>query len=153
MLNPDLGILKPDPRFEGCLQGSTVFLGHKIELRVDPDGTDITNCIALAEELVKSLSLLDTKARLVAADKLLENYNDNWRMFQRVRADRTAEEIINPALSADEFSLRLKLKEILVTGEMIEFHFGDDDMFAGHSVFVSSFDGIAFTNTDASLFG
>ena len=36
---------------------------------------------------------------------------------------------------------------------MIEFCYGDDKLFSGHSVFVTSFDGIAFADTDASLFG
>lgn len=36
---------------------------------------------------------------------------------------------------------------------MFESCFGDDGLFAGHGLIVTSFDGAAFTEIDATLFG
>ena len=48
----------------------------------------------------------------------------------------------------------LQLVGLGVTGStMIEFCFGDDGLFAGHNIFVSSFDGTVFADTHATLFG
>lgn len=153
MIDPILGVLTPDARMEGCLLGSLVHEGRQIAIRVNPDGTDLEGCLAVTRHVATSLTLLLPKARAVAADKLLENYNENWRMCQRARADGTMEDIENPPLSSIAFGNRLLLDGLSVTGGMLEFCFADDGLFAGHSVFVSSFDGAGFTDTDAALFG
>jgi hypothetical protein len=102
---------------------------------------------------VASLDALEAKARVVAADKLLVVYNHSWRVFSRARADGSTEEVVNPELTSTQFSQQLILGSLAVTGSMIEFRFEDNRLFAGHSVFVTSFDGTGFTDTDAELFG
>jgi hypothetical protein len=153
MIDPILGALKPDPHIEGCLLGVTIHDGRQVYLQVRPDGTDLESCLALAKNSVVSLGLLECKARIIATEKLLEDYNENWRSFQQVHPDGVMEEAEHPALSPDEFSGRLKLEGLSVTGDMLEFCFDDDGLFAGHRIFVSSFDGLSFTDTDATLFG
>ena len=154
MNDPVLGLLEPHPALEGSLRADIPFKNGKLELLIEPDGDDLNRCLALARELVTSLKVLETKARAVAADSLLQNYNDNWREFQRARADGSIEDMSDPVLTADQFAQRLQLVGLGVTGSaMIEFCFGDDGLFAGHSIFVKSFDGTVFADTYATLFG
>jgi hypothetical protein len=154
MEDPVLGPLQPCPHLEGDLLATVPFDGRQIKLRICLGGDELQSCLELARELVASLQVLQTKARAVAADDLLENYNENWRMFTRYRADGSVEDVTHPPLSAEEFGRRLRLEGLAVTGSsMIEFCFSDDGLFAGHSVFVASGDGTAFADGHASLFG
>ena len=153
MIDPVLGSLQPDPDLKGCLLGNVLFDGRQLAIRIDPDDGDLESCLEVGRALLKSLRQFENNARTVAANHLLDSYNDDWRMFQRARADGTMEDIVNPVLSEAEFGARLLLDGLAVTGPMIQFCFSDGGLFAGHSIFVSSFDGTAFTETDATLFG
>lgn len=153
MNDPVLGVLKSAPQFSTCMLASVSYQGREISLTLDPDGEEVEACLGLARDLVTSLEVLESKARAVAAEKLLDEYNQSWRTFSRARADGSMEEVIHPVLAGSEFRQRLGLESLAVTGSMIEFCFTDDGLFAGHSIFVTSFDGTGFTDTDATLFG
>lgn len=108
----------------------------------------------LAEKAVAALSELEAKAKLVAVRDLLTTYNEDWRHYGIVGENGSSIEVHDPELSSAEFQARLGLKGVTVTGSAnIELCFSDGGMFAGHSVMVTSFDGIQFGNTYADLFG
>jgi hypothetical protein len=149
-----LGEIAPDPRLKGSFRASIPFEGRQIELSIQPDGVELDKCLAVARELVTFLKALEAKARVIAASELLTSYNSNWREFQRVLADGEVQDVTNPLLSADELAQRLQLTGIGVTGRsIVDFWFSDDGRFAGHSVFVTSFDATALGDTSVALFG
>lgn len=153
MIDPVLGTLQPDPDLKGHWLGEVQFEGRSIPLRVSPDEGELEPALALARELVGTLATSAAKAKSVAADKLLEEYNEDWRMFQRARGDGSFEEVTNPALSPAEFCGFLRLDSVLVEGSCVDFCFNAQNLFAGHSIFVTAFDGIDFAHSDATLFG
>jgi hypothetical protein len=111
MNDPVLGALKPDPQVSGCMLASIPYQGREIDLRVDPGNVEMEGCLNLARDFVASLKLLETKARLVAAEKLIDEYNEDWRMFSRARADGSMEDVTDPMLTSIEFSQRLELRD------------------------------------------
>jgi hypothetical protein len=153
MIDPVLGTLRNDPHAEGSLLGELSHAGQPVSLRIDPDGAGLESCLGLARRLMASLAEVEGKALAVAADRLLPTYNESWRSFQRALPDGSMEDVEHPVLSPDEFRTRLQLKEVAVTGDMVELWFDDDHLFAGHGIFVSSFDGLDFADADATLFG
>lgn len=58
-----------------------------------------------------------------------------------------------PTPTDEVFASRLQVLGVTVSASNIEFSFGDDGLFAGHTVFVPSFDGVAFDEGQATLFG
>jgi len=130
------------------------FQGSEIELTIDPDGEDLELCLELARKIVEALEAIHAKAKSVASEKLLETYNVDWRFYSTVGDDGQSKEIEDPHLSASDFEQRLELAGIGVTGRSgVDFCFNDDGLFAGHSIFVTSFDGHKMNDVDASLFG
>jgi hypothetical protein len=157
MNDPVLGTLVADSHLSGCLVASVPFEGRAIELRLDPNGAHMEACLILAREVVASLKGLEGKAATVAAAHLITEYNQSWRHFSRSRSDGSMEEVTHAELNESELARRLNFVSLLVSqdvdGSMVEFCFGDDGLFAGHSIFVTSFDGAAFQDTHVMLFG
>ncbi len=151
--DPKLGEVRSDPSLENNLLMTVSFEGRDIELTLDPDGEELEECLEIARELSASLVEHNKKALSVASRDLLTNYNENWRFYGVSRGDGTTEEIEDPALTPTEFEARLRLTGLSVTGTSVEFWYSDMNLFAGHSIFVDSADGLAFTDVHASLFG
>lgn len=149
----ELGSLEEDPKLPGTLVTNLSVGGHSVTLHLVPDDGEIEECVQLAKALVKSFAEVEIKARRVAGEKLLGRYNENWRMFSRINKGGQWEDVTNPELTLGAFADRLHLQAIEVSPATIEFCFGDDNLFAGHAIFVTSFDGLGFTDADASLFG
>ncbi len=146
--------LHPDPQLPQVWLGTLTFNGRKVDLRVDPDGVPKEECMASALQAVRALSELDVKAKAAAAAELLPNYNQNWRHFSQTKADGTFEDVHEPELTASSFKQRLTLTSIEAMGnDCYTLFYSDDNMFAGHSVVVTSFDGLEFSNSSAELFG
>lgn len=94
------------------------------------------------------------KARSAASKEFLETYNDNWREFSVRRADGSFEDVSNPTLTEAEFEQRLILDVVSIIGsDTVEFCYGDGELFSGHSIIVTSFDGTTFNDIHAALFG
>jgi len=146
LIDPVLGELTSRPDGYASI---VRFQGREFELTIDPDGEDLESCLGLARKIVEALEGMHTKAKSVASNILLETYNDDWRFYSTVSDD-----VEDPQLSANDFEQRLELAGIGVTGSLIiDFCFNDDNLFAGHSIFVTSFDGDKLNDVDASLFG
>jgi hypothetical protein len=149
-----LGTLLPDERFDGALNGAISHRGKTLKLHVEPDGGDLSLTIALARALVGSLATFDQKARERAATDLLATYNDSWREFEKAHEDGTFVTVSNPQLTESEFMARIELESLEVTGkDTCSLWYADGGLFAGHSIFVTSFDGEMFSDLHASLFG
>jgi hypothetical protein len=152
--DPILGEIRPHPVHADAWVCTVAGLAEPIELTIDLDGDPLENCLSLAREAAGNVPTLLDKARSVASDSLLATYNENWRCYREVGPDGSAVDVDNPVLTAAEFEAGLSLKSIRVCGgTMLEFCFADGGLFAGHSVFVISLDGMAFTDTSAELFG
>ncbi|MBL8739295.1 MAG: DUF2262 domain-containing protein [Planctomycetes bacterium] len=146
--------LRECPNDPAALIGQVVHGGRALDLTVIGDGDPMPQVLGFAERAVAALQGLEAMAKLAAANALLATYNECWRHHGIVGKDGPSIEIHGPELSSDEFQARLRLHAITVTGATcICLCFGDGRMFAGHSVFVTSFDGLQFANTHAELFG
>ncbi|HEX5220350.1 MAG TPA: DUF2262 domain-containing protein [Verrucomicrobiae bacterium] len=146
--------LKNDPSVPGSLIGSLLFEGRELVLRITPDDTTTEQCLSAAAKALAALPDIDIKARDVAARTLLSNYNDNWRHYGRTTEGGSIEEVHDPELSSSDFKARLKMTCLETLGANCYTIFYDDGhMFAGHSVVITSFDGLFFSDTYAELFG
>lgn len=148
-----LGELQPDPHLSQCMLGSVSLDAREIELRIDHSEQDLADCIAHAREAVKLLPELERSAREIATEGLLPEHNDHWRIFSRARSDGAMEGVDTPLLTREVFVARLRLTALVVSAPSLEFMFDDDGLFAGHTVCVTSFDGIVLSDAQASLFG
>ena len=146
--------LHADPHVSGSFVGAILHAGSEISLRVIPDDVSTEQCLASATRAVAALPELDAQARDIAAESLLPDYNQNWRHHSRVAEDGSTVETHDPALDPSEFRARLQLTCLEVLGaDCYTVFYSDDHMFCGHSVVVTSFDGLRFTDTHAELFG
>ncbi len=145
--------LHPDAKIRDVYRTKVPFRGRSIEFRIDPDAATLSECLPIARMFLASLQLFDAKARSVASDTLLANYNKNWRFFSQLRDDGAYEDIEHPALTATQFQNTIQLDGISVIGTMLELCYSDKGLFAGHTIFVQAFDGLSFTDTSAELFG
>lgn len=69
------------------------------------------------------------------------------------RGGGAMEECETAILTREVFAARLQILGLLVSPPSIEFEFDDDGMSAGHAVFVTAFDGVEFSDVQATLFG
>jgi hypothetical protein len=154
MEHPILGSLAPNKTFPESLSGTVIFGSDQVELLVSPDDKTIDVALELAVALVEQLPQLDAKSRRLVADEFLEIYNTNWRFGETVQRDGTTKSFEKPQLSKEQFCQSLQLTSIEASGEaMLVFWYGDGDMFWGHSLELTSFDGTAFGDTYASMAG
>ena len=124
-----------------------------IKICIIADEIPFEATVHIAASVVQDLSSFDARAKQVAASKLTETYNNGWNEYDEAQEDGTLKAVSNPKLTQEEFASKLTLNAVNVTGNMLEFFYDDENMFWGHSVIVSSMDGIAFTDTNAELFG
>ncbi|MBY4893659.1 DUF2262 domain-containing protein [Rhodobacteraceae bacterium N5(2021)] len=142
-----------DPKLAGCLIATIPLHGRSVPLRIDPDGPDLETSLVIAQTVGKTLEVLEAEASAIAADHLLERYNNDWRSVYEANGDGTYREVDGPLLTKTEFQQTNGLVSASVTGAMVQFCFDDADLFGGHSIFVQSFDGLPMKDADVSLFG
>ena len=100
----------------------------------------------LMNTFLSEINTLLPKAKECIAEKYLDLYNDNWRF-----GDDDEDDPDKPELTKEEFMEALSLQSLLFYSEDIEVFFDDNDMFLGHSLIASEFDGENFN--DAQIFG
>ena len=100
----------------------------------------------LMNTFLSEINTLLPKAKECIAEKYLDLYNDNWRF-----GDDDEDDPDKPELTKEEFMEALSLQSLLFYSEDIEVCFDDNDMFVGHSLIASEFDGENFN--DAQMFG
>jgi len=152
--HPVLGWLEPDPQISGELAGSLTLNGATIDIRIEPGEDTLEATLALASHAVAGLADLDARCRALAAAEFLGSYNSDWRFGARDKADGTTETFEKPLLDEAGFAAALQSVALDVRGaRSLGLSYGDGDMFWGHWVRVSSFDGLGFKDTHVSLEG
>ncbi|WP_311327157.1 DUF2262 domain-containing protein [Capnocytophaga sputigena] len=126
----------------------TVVINGK-ELSVDIILEDEGETEKIEQQMNYFFSEIDTlskKAKECIAEKYLDLYNDNWRF-----GDDDEDDPDKPELTKEQFMEALSLRSLLFYSEDVEVFFDDNDMFLGHSLIASEFDGENFN--DAQMFG
>ena len=100
----------------------------------------------LMNTFFSEIDTLSPKAKECIANEFLDLYNDNWRF-----GDDDEDDPDKPELTKEEFMENLSLQSLLFYSEDVEVFFDDNDMFFGHSLIASDFDGENFN--DAQMFG
>ena len=116
--------------------GTVVINGE--ELRVDIILEDEGDTEKIEQQMNTFLSEIDTlsqKAKECIAEDFLDLYNDNWRFGD----DEDDED--KPELTKEQFMEALSLQSFLFYSDDVEVFFDDNDMFLGHSLIASDFDG------------
>ena len=125
----------------------TVVINGK-ELSVDIILEDEGETEKIEQQMNSFFSEIDTlskKAKECIAEKYLDLYNNNWRFGD------DEDDPDKPELTKEEFMEALSLQSLLFYSEDVEVFFDDNDMFLGHSLIASEFDGENFN--DAQMFG
>ncbi|WP_315099219.1 DUF2262 domain-containing protein [Capnocytophaga sputigena] len=126
----------------------TVVINGK-ELSVDIILEDEGETEKIEQQMNYFFSEIDTlskKAKECIANEFLDLYNDNWRF-----GDDDEDDPDKPELTKEQFMEALSLQSLLFYSEDVEVFFDDNDMFLGHSLIASEFDGENFN--DAQMFG
>ena len=127
--------------------GTMVINGE--ELSVDIILEDEGETEKIEQQMNYFFSEIDTlsqKAKECIANEFLDLYNDNWRF-----GDDDEDDPDKPELTKEEFMEALSLRSLLFYSEDVEVFFDDNDMFLGHSLIASEFDGENFNY--AQMFG
>ncbi len=133
--------------------GTLAHRGRAVAVSVQRDGAPAEAVLALARAAMADLPRLDEAATAVAARALLPQYNDGWRRGERHVGGRM-QPFEDPPLDAAAFRARLALVSLEATGEgTLTLGYDAGPLFWGHAVFVTAFDGLAFEDTHAELFG
>ena len=153
MKHPTLGPLvvsKDGDEYEA----NVPYAGQTLQVTVMLDDATVDEALALAAKVVATLEGLDKEAQSIASRDLREVYNEGWNEYDEVLSDGTTRTVSHPPLSDGEFRARLKLASLTITGsDCVELWYEDGGLFWGHSVFVSSMEGIDFSSARAEIFG
>ena len=128
-------------------EGTVVLNGEELGVSIILEDESETEKIEqLMNTLFGGIDTLLPKAKECIAEEFLELYNDNWRF-----GDDDENDPDKPELTKEEFMEALSLRSLLFYSEDVEVFFDDNDMFLGHSLIASEFDGENFN--DAQMFG
>lgn len=152
--HPVLGRLEPHETLSGVLATSKKLGDVELEIWVDSDGGPLDEALTLAANAMPRLAELDARCRTLIAADLLPSYNTEWRFGRVTKADGAMEEFEKPAITETEFAANLSPTSFQVTGGgLIDFWYSDGEMFWGHRVGLTSFDGLALTDVHVGMFG
>jgi len=128
-------------------EGTVVLNGEELGVSIILEDEGETEKIEqLMNTLFGGIDTLLPKAKECIAEEFLELYNDNWRF-----GDDDEDDPDKPELTKEQFMEALSLQSFLFYSEDVEAFFDDNDMFLGHSLIASEFDGENFN--DAQMFG
>ena len=128
-------------------EGTVVINGKELSVDIILEDEGETEKIEqLMNTFLSEINTLLPKAKECIAEKYLNLYNDNWRF-----GDDDEDDPDKPELTKEKFMESLSLQSLLFYSEDIEVFFDDNDMFLGHSLIASEFDGENFN--DAQMFG
>ena len=127
--------------------GTVVINGEELGVSIILEDKGETEKIEqLMNTFFSEIDNLSQKAKECIANEFLDLYNDNWRFGNDDEDDPD-----KPELTKEEFMEALSLRSLLFYSEDVEVFFDDNDMFLGHSLIASDFDGENFN--DAQMFG
>ena len=127
--------------------GTVVINGKELSVDIILEDEGETEKIEqLMNTFLSEINTLLPKAKECIAEKYLNLYNDNWRF-----GDDDEDDPDKPELTKEEFMEALSLQSFLFYSEEVKVFFDDNDMFFGHSLIASDFDGENFNY--AQMFG
>ncbi|MDO5106089.1 DUF2262 domain-containing protein [Capnocytophaga sp.] len=136
-----------DPDYDDLYEGKIAFGEGEISVRIQLDGCEVSDVEAFMNAFFADTEKFVQKAKDRITQKYLSAYNNNWRFGDDDEDDPT-----KPELTAEAFSKNLTANCISFLGNAdVEVFFDDNDMFLGHSLMASDFDGEAFHY--AEMFG
>ena len=110
--------------------------------------------VALAANAVSIFTELDVRCRALVAVDLLASYNSDWRFGAVLKADGTTDEFVKPIITETQFVSALTPTALEITGaKLLALSYAAGEMFWGHCVCVTSFDGLTLTDTNVELQG
>ena len=128
-------------------EGTVVLNGEEFGVSIILEDEGETEKVEqLMSTFFNGIDTLLPKAKECIANEFLDLYNDNWRF-----GDDDDDDPDKPELTKEEFMEALSLRSLLFYSEDVEVFFDDNDMFLGHSLIASEFDGENFN--DAQMFG
>ena len=128
--------------------------GRELDIFISLDGCSSESTFGLANQVATQVTLLDDKCQSLIAAEFLASYNEDWRMGETGQPDGSTVPFENPLLEEQEFCKKLALTTIEITGDQTTtLWYNCGDLFWGHSLFVTAFDGITFEDTSAQMFG
>ena len=128
-------------------EGTVVLNGEEFGVSIILEDEGETEKVEqLMSTFISEIDTLLPKAKECIANEFLDLYNDNWRF-----GDDDEDDPDKPELTKEEFMENLSLQSLLFYSEDVEVFFDDNDMFFGHSLIASDFDGENFN--DAQMFG
>jgi hypothetical protein len=152
--HPILGRLEPHEELPEVLRSVINVGGAEVEVWVAPDGGPLDAALRLATDAASGLSELDARCRMLIANDSLASYNSGWRFGAVVQADGSTKNFEKPCLNAEQFASTLTPTTLEVTGDnTIALWYSDGDMFWGHSLCLTSFDGLALTDVTVEMLG
>ena len=128
-------------------EGTVVLNGEEFGVSIILEDEGETEKVEqLMSTFFNEIDTLLPKAKECIANEFLDLYNDNWRF-----GDDDEDDPDKPELTKEEFMEALSLQSFLFYSEDVEVFFDYNDMFLGHSLIASEFDGENFN--DAQMFG
>ena len=128
-------------------EGTVVLNGEEFGVSIILEDEGETEKVEqLMSTFISEIDTLLPKAKECIANEFLDLYNDNWRF-----GDDDEDDPDKPELTKEEFMENLSLQSLLFYSEDVEVFFDDNDMFFGHSLIASDFDGENFNYTQ--MFG
>jgi len=128
-------------------EGTVVLNGEEFGVSIILEDEGETEKVEqLMSTFISEIDTLLPKAKECIANEFLDLYNDNWRF-----GDDDEDDPDKPELTKEEFMENLSLQSLLFYSEEVKVFFDDNDMFFGHSLIASDFDGENFNY--AQMFG
>jgi len=128
-------------------EGTVVLNGEEFGVSIILEDEGETEKVEqLMSTFISEIDTLLPKAKECIANEFLDLYNDNWRF-----GDDDEDDPDKPELTKEEFMENLSLQSCLFYSEEVKVFFDDNDMFFGHSLIASDFDGENFNY--AQMFG
>ena len=126
--------------------GTVVVGGKELDVSIILEDEGETEKIEqLMNTFISEIDTLLPKAKECIANEFLDLYNDNWRFGD------DEDNPDKPELTKEEFMEAISLQSFLFFNEEVKVFFDDNDMFFGHSLIASDFDGENFNY--AQMFG
>ena len=135
-------------------KGTVVHDEGEIKLTIDCDGRPEQSVLHHASQVIANLQRLDEKCRAYIARASVAAYNQNWRVGVVANPDGSTAPFEREWLNEQGFANLLRLASIGITGDRVtDFWYECGDLYWGHMLYVTAFDGLSFDDLDVQLFG
>lgn len=145
--------LKPLANFENSLCAEIPYGEHSFDLYIHHDELPVEECLQIARRLLVSFEVMNKKALMAASGDLLEIYNDSWRGSSDRWSEGQSDYLPDRKITRSEFEAIIAITSVSVSGPFLEFCYCSKGLFGSHSIMVTSFDGLDFSDIGTNLLG